>query len=226
MNDALNSAMIAACGVVVVSVDYRLVPSTPIAGVMDDCLAAARWLLEGGMPEYARLPVYVVGESAGGHLAAATLLRLKAWPALLARIDGAILYYGVYDLAGSASVRGADAATLVLDGPGMMAGLRMLTPGLSDAERRAAPLSPLYGDLSDLPPALLFAGELDPLREDSEQMARHWGGVADVELHLVPEAPHGFIRFPTRMAALVTACSHEWLRARLSRGLLPRLASA
>lgn len=215
MNDALNMAMVAACGVVVVSVDYRLVLSTPLAGVMDDCLAAARWLLDGGLPELAHLPVYVVGESAGAHLAAATLLRLKAWPALLARIDGAILYYGVYDLAGSASVRSADAGTLVLDGPGMVTGLRMLTPGLDDAERRTAPLSPLYGDLSGLPPALMFAGELDPLRDDSTEMARRWGQVAEVEMHLLPEAPHGFIRFPTRMAALVLAHTHEWLRASL-----------
>ena len=217
MNDALNMAMVAACGVVVVSVDYRLVLSTPLAGAMDDCLAAARWLLDGGLPEYAQLPVYVVGESAGGHLAAATLLRLKAWPALLARVDGAILSYGVYDLAGSASVRSADAGTLVLDGPGMVTGLRMLTPDLSDAERRTAPLSPLYGDLSGLPPALMFAGELDPLRDDSTQMARRWAEVADVEMHLLPEAPHGFIRFPTRMAGLVLAHSHDWLRARISR---------
>jgi acetyl esterase/lipase len=222
MDDALNMAMIAACDVLVVSVDYRLVVSTPLAGVMDDCLAAARWLLDGGLPEFAHLPVYVVGESAGGHLAAATLLRLKAWPALLARIDGAILYYGVYDLAGSASVRGADAGTLVLDGPGMVAGLRMLTPGLSDAERRTAPLSPLYGELSGLPDALMFAGERDPVRDDSTEMALRWGRVAGVEMHLVPEAPHGFIRFPTRMAGLVTGRAHEWLRDRLRRSRAAR----
>jgi acetyl esterase/lipase len=83
MNDAANIAMIQACDVAVVSVEYRLAGRTPIQGLMDDCLAAARWLLEGGLAEYRDLPVFIVGESAGGHLAAATLLRLKDWPDLL-----------------------------------------------------------------------------------------------------------------------------------------------
>lgn len=219
MNDKLNAATIAACAVAVVSVDYRLAlasaPDAPLAGPMDDCLAAARWLLEGGLPEYAGLPVFFVGESAGGHLAAATLLRLQAWPELLRRVHGAVLYYGVYDLAGSPSVHGAGPGTLVLDGPGMPEALRRLTPGLDDAARRQAPLSPLYGDMSGLPPALLFAGELDPLRDDTTAMAARWRGAAEVELQLLPETPHGVIHFPTLLARLVTAHGHAWLRARI-----------
>jgi acetyl esterase/lipase len=156
MNDQLNADLIAACDVAVVSVDYRLATVAPLADIIDDCLAAARWLLGGGLPEYAGLPVYILGESAGGHLAAATLLRLKAWPELLRRIDGAILYYGVYDLAGTPSVRQAGADTLVLHGPGMLDSLRLLTPGLTDAQRRHASLSPLYGDLSGMPPAIML----------------------------------------------------------------------
>ena len=87
MNDRLNAATAHACGVAIVSVDYRLADTTPLAGLLDDCLAAFRWLLDGGLPEYAGLPVFVVGESAGGHLAAATLVRLQAWPQLLARVQ-------------------------------------------------------------------------------------------------------------------------------------------
>ena len=70
-------------------------------------------------------------------LAAATLLALKQWPELLQRVSGAVLYYGVYDLAGTPSVRAAGPETLLLDGPGMVEALRMLTPGLSDDERQA-----------------------------------------------------------------------------------------
>ena len=182
---------------------------------MDDCLAAARWLLDGGLPEYDGLPVYVLGESAGGHLAAATLLQLQRWPALLRRIDGAILYYGVYDLAGTPSVHAAGAETLVLHGPSMAASLRLLTPGLTDEERRVAPASPLYGDLAGLPPAILFAGERDPLRDDTTLMAERWRAVADVECHIVPEAPHGFIRFPVRIAAQVRGRVHAWINGRV-----------
>ena len=166
MNDQLNAELIGACDVAVVSVDYRLATNTSLAAIMDDCLAAARWLLDGGLPEYDELPVYVLGESAGGHLAAATLLQLQRWPALLRRIDGAILYYGVYDLAG-------------------------------------------------LPPAIMFAGERDPLLDDTTSMATRWGAVTDVECHLVPEAPHGFIRFPVRIAAQVRGRVHAWINDRV-----------
>lgn len=216
MDDDQNAAFIAACGVAVVSVDYRLATSTPIAGLMQDCLVAARWLLAGGIAAFDGLPVFVVGESAGGHLAAATLQQLQAWPDLCARIKGAVLYYGVYDLAGTPSVHQAGRETLVLDGPGMAAGLRLLTPDLSDAARRTAPLSPLFGDLRGMPPALLFAGTLDPLRDDTIAMAARWQAAGDCEMHLVPECPHGFIRFPTLLAKRTVARSHAWLKDRLT----------
>jgi acetyl esterase/lipase len=215
MDDAANAAFIDACGVAVVSVDYRRATHTPLAGLMQDCLAAARWLLAGGMPAFDGLPVVIVGESAGAHLAAATLLQLQAWPALLQRVDGAILYYGVYDLAGTPSVHAAGPETLVLHGPGMATALRLLTPDLTDAARRTAPLSPLFGDLAGMPPALLFAGTLDPLRDDSIGMAQRWSAVAPCELHLLPECPHGFIRFPTMLARRAVERSHGWLRERL-----------
>jgi acetyl esterase/lipase len=217
MNDQLNAALIAACDVIVVSVDYRLATSTALAAIIDDCVAAARWLLDGGLPDGAGLPVYVLGESAGGHLAAAMLLRLQASPELLRRIHGAILYYGVYDLAGTPSVRTAGADTLVLHGPGMLDALRLLTPGLTDEQRRQAPLSPLYGDLAGMPPALMFAGERDPLRDDTTLMAERWRTVAPVECHLLPAAPHGVIRFPIAMAAQVRARTHAWLNARIAQ---------
>jgi acetyl esterase/lipase len=215
MNDRLNAALAVVCGVAVVSVDYRLALDAGVQDIMDDCLAAARWLLQGGLAGLEELPVFVVGESAGGHLAAATLLRLKAWPDLLRRVAGAVLYYGVYDLAGTPSVRQAGPETLVLDGPGMTEALRQLTPGMTDAQRRQPPLSPLYGDTDGLPPALMFAGTLDPLRDDTVEMAARWRAGAEVEMHLLPEAPHGLIHFPTRMAQLVTARSHAWIGERL-----------
>lgn len=208
MNDELNLATIEACDVAVVSVDYRLMPSHTLQDMLDDCLAAARWLLE---TQFAGLPIFVVGESAGGHLAAATLLRLKEWPELLARVRGTVLYYGVYDLAGTPSVRAAGPDTLLLHGPSMVSAMRMLTPGLDEAEQRLPPLSPLYGALDGMPPALMIAGERDPLRDDTVLMARRWGEVAEVEVHLLPEAAHGFIRFPIALARQVQARTHAWL---------------
>ncbi len=215
MDDDLNLGMVNACDVAVVSVDYRLAVDTPVEGLMDDCLAAARWLLT--TEEFAGLPVIVVGESAGGHLAAATLLALKQWPTLLQRVSGAVLYYGVYDLTGTPSVRTAGPDTLLLDGPGMVEALRLLTPGLSDEARRQPPLSPLYGDFDGLPPALMFVGELDPLKDDTLLIAERWPGA---EAHLLPEAAHGFIHFPVAMGASVLAYSRRWISQRVGGGVL------
>ena len=213
MNDDLNLGMVRACDVAVVSVDYRLAVNTPVEGLLEDCLTAARWLLADCM-EFAGLPVFFVGESAGGHLAATTLLALKQWPALLERVSGAVLYYGVYDLTGTPSVRAAGPQTLLLDGPGMVAALRLLTPGITDEARRQPPLSPLYGDLSGLPPALMFVGELDPLKDDTLLIAERWSGV---EAHLLPESAHGFIHFPLAMADSVLAYSRTWITQHLHR---------
>jgi acetyl esterase/lipase len=216
MNDARNADLATACGVTVISVDYRLAVSTPVEGLMDDCLTAARWLLDEAA--FASLPVFVVGESAGGHLAVATLLGLKAWPESLRRIAGAVLYYGVYDLTGTPSVRAAGPDTLVLDGPGMVEAFRLLTPDSSDAQRGQAPLSPLHGDFDGFPPALLFAGALDPLLDDTRLLAERWAGSAAVDMHLPPASPHGFIQFPTALATRALAASQAWITQRLEAG--------
>lgn len=216
MDDDRNVAMVKECNVTVVSIDYRLAISTPIEGLLEDCLAATRFFLSEGCIEFADLPVIIVGESAGGHLAAATLLGLKAWPNLLQRVRGTVLFYGVYDMTGTPSVHAAGPDTLVLDGPGMVEAFRTLTPGLSDEQRRQPPLSPLYGDFTDFAPALMFAGEIDPLLDDTVQLAERWKKSADVEAHLLPSSPHGFIHFPTAMAARVLAYSREWITGRIS----------
>lgn len=215
MDDDLNLGMVNACDVAVVSVDYRLAVNTPVQGLLDDCLAAARWLLN--EQEFAGLPVIVVGESAGGHLAAATLLALKQWPELLKRVSGAVLYYGVYDLTGTPSVRTAGPETLLLDGPGMVEALRMLTPGLSDDERQQPTLSPLYGDFTGMPPALMFVGELDPLKDDTLLIAERW---PEAEVHLLPESAHGFIHFPVAMASDVLVYSRGWITQRVNAAVL------
>lgn len=224
MDDNFNAAIVDSCQVTVVSVDYRLAVSTPIEGLMEDCLNATHWLLK--EVEFAGLPVVVIGESAGGHLAAATLLALKQWPDLLQRISGALLYYGVYDLTGTPSVCSAPADTLVLDGPGMIEALRLLTPELTDEQRRQPPLSPLYGDFSGFPPALLFAGELDPLRDDTLEIARRWAQSAPVEMYLLPSSPHGFIHFPTAIAQGVLAYGRKWISSRVETSGSPQSPEA
>jgi acetyl esterase/lipase len=79
--------------------------------------------------------------------------------------------------------------------------------------RRQPPLSPLYGDFEGLPPALMFVGELDPLKDDTLLIAERWPGA---EAHLLPEAAHGFIHFPVAMGASVLAYSRQWIRHRVN----------
>jgi len=214
MNDKFNIAMVKECNVTVVSVDYRLALPAPIAALTKDCACAARWLLRDDNSEFADLPVVVVGESAGAHLAVAALLELKKWPVSFARLTGALLYYGVYNLTGTPSVRAAPPETLVLDGPGIVEALRMLTPDLSDEQRSAPPMSPLHGDFTNFPPALMFAGELDPLIDDTLNLADRWSASAAVELKVLPSSPHGLIHFPTKLAGDVLTHARHWITAR------------
>ena len=71
-------------------------------------------------------------------------------------------------------------------------------PGMTDEERRAPGVSPLYADLRDLPPALFSCGTLDPLLDDSLFMEARWrrpatrrrsrsGPEGDARLHGVPD---------------------------------------
>jgi len=134
-------------------------------------------------------------------------------------------------MAGTDSVRSAGPETLVLDGPRMLAGLQMLTPDLDDAGRRQPPLSPLFGELAGMPPALMIVGSGDPLLDDTLRMAQRWQQVADVELNVAPEAPHGFIHFPTAMARVTLAHAQAWVRQRIapvsaSASHAPRAAGA
>jgi acetyl esterase/lipase len=211
MDDRFNLALVRDCGVTVVSVDYRLAGRAPIQSLMDECAAAAAWVLDEA--EFAGLPIVIAGESAGAHLAAATLLRLKP---RLARFAGALLFYGVYDLAGSPSVRAAGPDTLLLDGPGMLPAMRRLTPGMDDSERRRSPMSPLFGNLAGLPPALMVVGALDPLIDDTLGLAERWAEAGSVELHRVPASPHGFIHFRTALAEKMLARSRLWVSDRIA----------
>jgi acetyl esterase/lipase len=73
----------------------------------------------------------------------------------------------------------------------------------------------LYAQLAGFPPALMVVGTLDPLLDDTVQMAARWQAVAPVELHVIPEAPHGFIHFPTPLAPIVLAYVQTWIAARI-----------
>ena len=212
MNDDTNAAL-ARAGYAVAGVEYRRAGRHPLDACLADCEAAARWLLDEGAAAFGTARVFVGGESAGAHLAACTLLRLRDRPARRP-VTGAVLFYGVYDLAGTPSLRAADRRTLVLHGPTAARNLARLTPGLDEAARRDPALSPLHADLAGLPPVLMPVGELDPLLDDTLLLHARWGAAGGRSTLLrAPESPHAFNRFGTRIAARTARYVRDWLDA-------------
>ena len=191
-------------GAVVASVDYRLAPEHPAPAPYEDAWAACCWLLEhaaslGADPARA----VVVGESAGGNLAALVTLALRD----RRRTDphapgfaGQVLLYPSTDLTMTSA-----SATAMVDAPVLSRraidwyGRQYVPQGLPHSILPDDPrVSPLRAtDHTDLPPALLVAAGLDPLRDDALGYAAALtrAGVP-VRTVLYPEAVHGFVSIP------------------------------
>jgi acetyl esterase len=156
-------------GHAVVLVDYRRAPEHRFPAPLDDCCAATRWVVEHA-PELGLDParVGVSGDSAGGNLAAAVCLRLRAGsgpsPA------GQVLIYPVTDHAMDTPSYRAYAEGYGLSAAAMRWNWRQY---LARPEDGADPLaSPLRAaDLAGLPPAVVYTAELDPLRDEGERYA-------------------------------------------------------
>jgi acetyl esterase/lipase len=198
MNDTDNATIAEQLGVRVVSVDYRLAPEHPFPAGSDDCLTVAR-------AELARSdgPLVLGGESAGAYYAALTTLRIRDELGLVDRVVGANLVFGVYDLSGTPSNiadRPSDVPD-ILDGSGMAGLVEAYLPGRTALDARDAAYSPLYADLSRMPPALFTVGHADHLLDDSLFMAARWQAYGNrAELAVYPDCIHGFTGFPTELA--------------------------
>jgi acetyl esterase/lipase len=200
--------------VAVVSVDYRLAPEHPFPAGPDDCEAAALWLATGGGAAELGAPERFVvgGESAGGHLAALTMLRLRDRHGLTP-FAAANLVFGAFDLSMTPSQRSWGDRNLVLSTPIMAWFYDCFLPEHSQEERRSPEVSPLYADLSGLAPALFSVGALDPLLDDSLFMAARWAAAGnDATLRVYPEAVHGFNAFPLGLAAAANEAQIAFVR--------------
>lgn len=153
-----------AAGRPVLTVDYRHAPEEPYPAALDDCLAAWRWLIGdfGTAPER----VVLVGDSAGGNLVVAMMLRLRdqgdALPAATVCISP------VFDLAltGESVTARAGRDPCIL--PESLK--RCATAYLGDADPTTSYASPHYADLAGLPPLLLQFGSEEMLRDDSVRL--------------------------------------------------------
>jgi acetyl esterase/lipase len=200
MTDLLNEMVATTLNLAVVSVDYRLAPEHPYPAGPDDCEAAAVWLLEHAEAEFGSSRLLIGGESAGGHLSAVTLLRVRDRHQAIDRFVGANLVFGVYDLGHTPSQRGIGIPRttdiLTVDGTAFFTDL--FTPGLTPEERRSPDISPLYAELHDLPPALFTVGTDDHLVDDTLFLASRWEVAGNrTELLVYPDSPHGCIALPS-----------------------------
>lgn len=213
MDDPANARLALKAGLAIVSVDYRLLDEArgiTLVDALDDCTAAALWLLDHARAEFDSDRLLIAGESAGAHLAALTLLRLRD-QGRVDRFCGAIMLYGAYDLTGTPSVMAAGRHTLILKGVGLGEELRRLARHSVDPRVPAPDASPLKADLTGLPPAILVVGDIDPLVDDTLLMADRWSAVAPVDLVVAPDGPHGFTQFPGPLSARVNAHILSWV---------------
>ncbi len=197
-------------GQVVVSVEYRLAPEHPYPAAPDDCESAALWLVENAQAQFGTNLLTIGGESAGAHLAVVTILRMRERHGFTG-FAGANLVFGAYDLRWTPSVRAyGDARNLVLRTRDLKSfGECFLPKGVNAAD---PDISPLFADLTDMPPALFSVGTDDALLDDSLFMHARWVAAGNkAELAIYPGGAHGFIAFPGELAACATAHIERFL---------------
>lgn len=186
-------------GFAVASMAYRLAPEHPFPAGLEDCVAVARWFAQnGGTLGLDSDKIVIGGDSAGGNLAVATLLRLKAAGQSLCRAGLSI--YGAFDpVMDNASTRAFGGGEYLLSKADMDWFWDLYLP---DPASRADPFAvPLLGDLSGLPPLYLTAAAYDLLRDDSHALSQRltqagqphifdlWPGVCHVSAHMFSILP-------------------------------------
>ena len=164
--------------------DYRLAPEHPFPAALEDAVAAYRWLLAQGIAP-ARL--VVAGDSAGGGLTVATLVALRERGLPLPAAGVSISPW--VDLTCSARSYATNAGVDPIVRPAMVA--EMACAYLGGADPRTPLASPLFADLSGLPPLLIHVGRDEVLLDDATGLAERAkaAGVA-ARLEIVPRMVH------------------------------------
>jgi acetyl esterase/lipase len=217
-DDTVNDRYARTCGLAIVSPEYRLAPDVTAIEQIAECVAVAEWLAANAAAEFGSDTVLIGGISAGAHLAAATLLHLRAEnPTTFRRFVAALLDSGPYDFGRTPSAYLANDETLIVTGTWLEGFIDLALPGHSLEELRAPDVSPLLNDLTGMPPALFTVGNLDPLRDESILMAARWqldGSKADLDVW--PEGPHAFANIATPLGELAADRATSWITATLT----------
>ncbi len=170
----------------VISVDYRLAPEHPYPAAVDDALAAYEALLQNGI---APSDIAFAGESAGGGLAVATLVNARDHELPLPAAAFAMSPYADLTLAGT-TIETKREVDPLLNREALQARIPDYTAGQNAA---LGLISPVFADLSGLPPLIIQAGSHEVLLDDAVRLARQ-AATADVEvtLDITSGVPHVF----------------------------------
>lgn len=193
INDRECSELALSLGVLVVSVNYRLAPKHPFPAALDDCFGAWQFMLSNAAAwgvDPARIAV--IGQSAGGGLAAAVVQRIADSDTVQPAAQ--VLIYPMLDDRTGAR-RELDAVKHRLwnnkNNRGAWGWYLGQPAGQQSLPAYAAPVR--QKDLSKLPPTWVGVGELDLFHEEDCHYAERLraAGVA-CDLYVAPGAPHGF----------------------------------
>jgi len=171
-----GAGLSAAAGAQVLLLDYRLAPEHPYPAALDDTKAAYRWLLAQG-----RDPgnIVIAGDSAGGGLAAATLLALLDDSDPMPAAGVFVSPMADFTLSGESIKTRVDRDPIASEP--MLAGLGALYAGGEPLDSRY--LSPAIADLTGLPPLLVLVGSEEILHDDATRLvagATAAGGQAEL----------------------------------------------
>jgi monoterpene epsilon-lactone hydrolase len=170
----------------VISVDYRLAPEHPYPAAVDDALAAYGALLDDGN---APSNIVFAGESAGGALAVATLVNARDHELPLPAAAFVMSPYADLTLAGTTMETKREVDPL-MSREALQARVADYTAGQDAA---LGLISPVFADLSGLPPLIIQAGSHEVLLDDAVRLAGQ-AAIGDVEvtLDITPGVPHVF----------------------------------
>ena len=170
----------------VVSVDYRLAPEDPYPAAVDDALAAYEALLDNGTDP---ADIVFAGESAGGGLAIATLVNARDHKLPQPAAAFVMSPYADLTLAGT-TLETKGKVDPLLSREALQARVADYTAGQDAA---LGLISPIFADLSGLPPLIIQAGTHEVLLDDALRLAQR-AATADVAviLDVTPGVPHVF----------------------------------
>lgn len=170
------------------NIEYRLAPEYPFPAALDDSINSYKWLISKGFDPK---KIIIGGESAGGGLAIATLLKLKEEKISLPAAGVLMSPWVDLTASGESIIRNQKFEPLILEG------IKNMAKSYAQKESLSNPLiSPVFADLKGLPPLLIQAGGIEALVDDSISLAERakTAGV-EVKLEIYENMTHVFQNF-------------------------------